>query len=123
METFPQWPVKLRLIRPEAPRFHRADLVLVADCAPVACPDLHARFLAGRAVAIACPKFGDLDLYREKLTALVEQADLRSIRVVYMEVPCCGGLTYVVRRVLETGDIPLTTVMLSVAGEVLETSG
>ena len=122
MEPLPQWPVKLRLIRPEAPRFHQADFVLVADCAPLACPDLHARFLAGRVVAIGCPKFGDHDLYREKLRALIEQAALRSIRVVYMEVPCCGGLPYLVLRVLENSDIPLETVMLSVSGEVLETT-
>ncbi|HUW63254.1 MAG TPA: iron-sulfur cluster-binding oxidoreductase [Spirochaetia bacterium] len=122
--AFPQWPVKLNLIRPEAPRFRNADLVLVADCALFASPDLHERFLGGRSVAIGCPKFDDLALYREKLTDMLATADPASLRVIYMEVPCCAGLAYIARQVLAAAakDVPLDTVMLGIDGQVQETA-
>ncbi len=116
----PQWPVKLRLVRPDAPRFQNADLVLAADCALFAGRGLHERFLDGRAVAIGCPKFDDPALYREKLADLLAKA--ASLQVIHMEVPCCSGLAYAARRALEDcgRDVPLTTVVLGIDGQALE---
>ncbi len=86
------WPIQLRLVPPTAPFLRDADVLLVADCVPFALADFHRRFLRGRPVLVACPKLDDTRGYIEKLAAMIDQAPLRSITVVHMEVPCCTGL-------------------------------
>lgn len=86
------WPIQLRLVPPTAPFLRDADVLLVADCVPFALADFHRRFLRGRPVLVACPKLDDTRGYVEKLAAMIDQAALRSITVVHMEVPCCSGL-------------------------------
>ena len=90
------WPVQLMLVPPGAPFLREADILVCADCVPFAVPDFHARHLACRAVVVGCPKLNDLAHYRKKLEAIFKQANPRSITVLRMEVPCCGGLTQVV---------------------------
>lgn len=96
LSSLSHWPVQLRLVPPEAPFLHEADLLICADCVPFAVPDFHVRYLAGRAVLIGCPKLDDLGYYREKLKAIFKQANPKSIMVLRMEVPCCGGLAQAV---------------------------
>ncbi|MGC4119086.1 MAG: ferredoxin [Myxococcales bacterium] len=90
-----QWPVQLMLVPPHAPFLKGSDLVICADCAPFTIPDFHARYLAGKAIVIGCPKLDDLGHYAEKLQAMLTQAQPRKLTVVIMEVPCCRGLAQV----------------------------
>jgi hypothetical protein len=85
--------VKLKLVPPEAPFIQGRDLVLAADCAPVALAGFNPNILEGKAVLIACPKFDDAQAHYEKLKELFAKAKPRSVQVLRMEVPCCTGLS------------------------------
>ena len=117
-----QWPVQIALVPPMAPYLRGADLVIAADCVPFAYGSFHEDFLKGKAVLVGCPKLDDVAAYREKLAAVFEQAGLRSVEVVYMEVPCCFGLVHVVEQALADAgkDIPLTLTKIGIQGEILE---
>jgi ferredoxin len=114
------WPVQLHLVPPTAPYLCGADLLLVADCAPLACADFHARFLDGRPVAIACPKLDDVQAYVRKLSDIIRLAPLHSITVVHMEVPCCTGLVRVAQAAVEDAGaaIPVHDMMVTIRGQV-----
>jgi ferredoxin len=116
------WPVKLRLVPPQAPFFQGANLLVAADCAPFAAGDFHPRFLVGKAVVCGCPKFDDVPEHVAKLTAILKENDIREITVVNMEVPCCSGLVQIVRQALEASgkSLPVTICMLGNAGQVLQ---
>lgn len=116
------WPVQIRLIPPTAPFLKGADLLVLADCAPVAFPTLHRDFLEGKAVAMGCPKFDNADEYLEKFTQIFREAGIQRITIVVMEVPCCSGLPTVVRKALNASgrSIPLEEVVISTRGEILE---
>lgn len=118
-----QWPVKLNLVNPSAPYFEGADLILAADCAAFAYASFHSDYLRGKAIAIGCPKFDDLDYYIEKLTAIIRESGIKSITVVHMEVPCCMGLLHAAREAIKASgrDVPLESVVISVRGEVKDT--
>jgi Pyruvate/2-oxoacid:ferredoxin oxidoreductase delta subunit len=90
------WPVQLMLVPPLAPFLKEADLLICADCVPFTVPDFHARYLAGKAVLVGCPKLDNLDLYRQKLKEIFAVAKPTSITVLRMEVPCCGGIVQAV---------------------------
>jgi len=90
------WPVQLTLVPPGAPFLRGADVLICADCVPFAMPDLHARYIAGRAVLVGCPKLDDANHYRAKLEGIFREAQPKSITVLRMEVPCCGGLAQIV---------------------------
>jgi hypothetical protein len=118
------WPIQLKLVSPLAPFLQGAELLLAADCGPFACADFHARFLAGKALLIACPKLDDgTEAYVEKLAAIVAQAGVKRVLVVRMEVPCCGGLTRIAQlAVARSGrDIPVEEAILSIRGELQST--
>lgn len=89
-----QWPVQLTLAPVKAPYFQDADLLITADCVPFAYPDYHPKLLKGKKVVIGCPKLDDLNAYVEKLTAIVQSNNIKSITVAFMEVPCCNGIVY-----------------------------
>jgi len=93
-----QWPVQLRLVPPHAPFLRNADILLCADCVPFAEPDLHAKYMSGRVVLVGCPKFDDLDDYRQRLVEIFYTAKPRTVTVLRMEVPCCGGLATIARE-------------------------
>lgn len=95
------WPVQLMLVPAGAPFLRGADILVAADCVPFKVSDFHARFLRGRALLVGCPKLDNLDIYREKLRQIFAEARPRSITVLRMEVPCCGGI---VQAVLEARD-------------------
>ena len=118
------WPVQLSLVPPSAPYFRGADLLLVADCVPFACPDFHQRFLRGRPVIIGCPKLDQAEFYVKKLAEIVRTAEPRSLSVIHMEVPCCSGLTRIAQYALDMAesDTPLSDVTVGIGGEVLATT-
>jgi len=91
------WPVKLRLVPPEAPFLRGAEVIIAADCAPVALPDFNSR-LAGKVVMIACPKFDDPQPYMQKLVQMFKFSGIKKVQVLRMEVPCCTGLATMVKQ-------------------------
>jgi ferredoxin len=117
----PQWPVKIDLVPPKAPFFENADILLAADCAPVALKNFH-DLTAGKRVIIGCPKFNDAIAYAAKLTEILKQNSIASITVVHMEVPCCTGLKWAVNKAMEGSGkkIPAREIEVKVGGETVE---
>lgn len=115
------WPVQLALLAPTAPVLRDADLLLAADCVPVAMPSFHATLLRGRPVVIGCPKFDDLPAYVERLASMIRAGGLASITVARMEVPCCRGIlgAAVEGRRVAASSIPIVEVVVGTRGEVL----
>jgi ferredoxin len=115
-----QWPIQLHLVNPVAPYFKDADLVLVADCVPFAYANFHNDFLKGKAVAIACPKLDDTRPYIQKLTQMIDHANIKSMKVVVMEVPCCSGLVGMAREAVSSANrpIPMEYVVIGIKGGV-----
>jgi len=116
------WPIQLHLISPAAPHFRNSDLLVAADCAAFSYGDFHKDFLKGKTLTIACPKLdAGQEVYQQKLTALIDEAELKSISVVIMQVPCCSGL---LRHVVDAASrakrrIPIHCVVVGLQGEVL----
>jgi len=121
--TVSHWPVQIRLVPPTAPFLRGADLLVAADCTPVAYPSFHRDFLKGKAVMVGCPKFDDAEEYRRKFADVFSTAEIKSIMVVVMEVPCCQGLPIIVEKGMEMAGkrIPLEKVVISSRGDVLGT--
>ena len=117
-----QWPIQLHLVPPFAPYFQNSDLILVADCVPFAYANFHQDFLKEKAIAIGCPKLDDVRAYKQKVEQILENADVKSLTVIRMEVPCCYGLVHLAREALEKSgkDIPFETVTVGVKGEIQE---
>jgi len=116
-----QWPVQLHLISPQAPYFKGADLLVAADCTAFALGSFHSELLKGRKMVIACPKLDETGPYVDKLAALIRDNDLKSLTVVIMTVPCCGGLQRIVDRaaMLSEVDIPVQTVVVGIDGKIV----
>ena len=116
-----QWPCQIKLVPVNAPYFQGADLLIAADCTAFAYAGLHEAFMRGKITLVGCPKLDGVD-YSEKLAAIISGSDIRSVTVVRMEVPCCGGLEAAARAALERSgkDLPWRVVTLSVDGRVLE---
>lgn len=117
-----QWPVQLKLVSPNAPYFAGADLLLVADCVPFAMGDFHNTMLKQHAVAIGCPKLDDGESHVDKVAAIIQENDLKSLSVVHMEVYCCSGLTAIARKAIMRSGKPLAfeDVTVGVQGDVLQ---
>ncbi len=117
------WPTQLKLVPLNAPYLQEAHVVLASDCSPFAFAAFHETFLAGEGKVLlnACPKLDDSDFYRLKLTQMIEASGLRSIHVIRMEVPCCGGLARIVEDAVASArkEITVRVTTLSVEGEVL----
>lgn len=118
------WPVQIRLIPPNAPFLKGAHLLVVSDCAPVAYPNFHRKFVGGKAVMLGCPKFDNAQEYKEKFAAIFRGADIRGVTVIDMEVPCCSALPALVREAMEESGkkVPFEEIVISVRGEVLKKS-
>ena len=116
-----QWPVQLKLVPVNAPYLSGAHLLVAADCAAYAYGGFHRDYMRGRVTLIGCPKLDDVD-YSEKLTAILKQNEIKSVTVVRMEVPCCGGIEHAVKTALQSCGkmIPWQVVVLSTDGRVLE---
>ena len=115
------WPVQIGLVPPTAPFLKNADLLVAADCTPVAYPNFHRDFLDGKVVLIGCPKFDDVQGYIEKFAGIFTHASVKSVTVAIMEVPCCGGLPMMVKRGMEMAgkSVPLEQIIISARGEIL----
>jgi ferredoxin len=116
-----QWPVQIKLAPASAPYFTGAKLLIAADCTAYARASFHEEFMRGKVTLIGCPKLDGAD-YAEKLTEILRGNDIKSVSVVRMEVPCCGGIEQAVgTAVMNAGKpIPWSVVTLSVKGEILE---
>jgi NAD-dependent dihydropyrimidine dehydrogenase PreA subunit len=114
------WPVQLQLVPPTAPYFENADLLLVADCVPFAMGDFHGKFLKGHSVVVGCPKFDNAEFYIEKLAAILQANKLNSLTVIHIEVPCCFGLTRIVREAIVRSGVGLSfeDVIIDLQGNV-----
>jgi Fe-S-cluster-containing hydrogenase component 2 len=116
------WPVQIRLVQPEAAFLKNADLLIAADCTPIAYPDFHKDFLQGKAVMIGCPKFDDADAYIKKFAKIFKTANIKSVTIVVMEVPCCQGLPVIVKEGMKLAgkNIPIEKIVISAEGEILQ---
>ena len=116
-----QWPVQLHLVSPMAPYFQKAEVVIAADCTAYACGSFHNDFIKGKAIVIACPKLDDgQELYAEKIQALIEDANVNTLTVVTMEVPCCGGLLAVTKQALAASKrkVPVKHAVIGIQGGI-----
>lgn len=117
-----QWPIQLHLVQPGAPFFKDKELVVLSTCSPIASADTHWRFIRGRGVVVACPKLDRTEGYVEKLAGILQEATIPKVIVVRMEVPCCGGLTMIVRQALQMcgrSDLVFEEVTVGLNGDVL----
>lgn len=116
-----QWPVQIKLVPINAPYFNGANLLIAADCTAFAYGDFHERFIKNHITLIGCPKLDEGD-YSEKLTAIIKENDIKSVTVVRMEVPCCGGISNAVVNALKNSGkmIPWQIVTISTEGEILD---
>ncbi len=116
-----QWPVQIKLAPVNAPYFNQANLLIAADCTAYAYGDFHNKFIKNRITLIGCPKLDEGD-YAEKLTAIIENNDIKSITVVRMEVPCCGGIENAAKRALQNSGkfIPWQIVTITTDGKIIE---
>ncbi len=114
------WPVQLTLVPPTAPFLQGADVVLAADCVPFAYAGFHQDFLKDHVVLVACPKLDDFQAHLNKLTDILSQSSVKSLTVVHMEVPCCNGLTFMVKQAIQLvgKDIPLKDVTVGIRGDL-----
>ncbi|MDL2265513.1 4Fe-4S binding protein [Parabacteroides sp. OttesenSCG-928-G07] len=118
-----QWPVQLHLLNPQAGYLRGADVVLAADCTAYAYGGFHDRFLRNRTLAIACPKLdSNKEVYVSKLADMIDGAQINTLTVVIMEVPCCGGLLQLVKIALEqaSNKVPVKKVIIGIEGEIVE---
>lgn len=117
-----QWPVQIKLVPPNAPYFNNANILIAADCTAYAYGNFHSEFMKNKITLIGCPKLDEGD-YSEKLTAILKMNNIKSVTVVRMEVPCCGGIENAVKTALKNSDklIPWQVVTISTDGRIIET--
>lgn len=120
-----QWPVQMHLINPNAPFFRNADVVLAADCVAFSVGNFHQKYLKGRSLAIACPKLDQgKEVYVEKLRAMIDEAQIKELNVLVMEVPCCSGLVHIANLAREAASrkIQIKKTVIGIKGDVLQES-
>jgi len=116
-----QWPVQIKLVPVKASYFENANLLVAADCTAFAYANFHQEFIKNHVTVIGCPKLDDGD-YSEKLTEILKNNNIKSVKVLRMEVPCCGGIEYAVMQALKNSEkmIPWQVVTISCDGQILE---
>ena len=116
-----QWPVQIKLIPANAPYFDNSDLLIAADCTAFAYADFHRDFIKNRITLIGCPKLDSID-YSEKISEIMKNNKISSIKIVKMEVPCCSGLESAVKKALQNSgkNIPLNVVTVSINGKIIK---
>lgn len=116
-----QWPCQIKLVPVNAPYLDNAHLLVAADCTAYAYANIHEDFMRNKITLIGCPKLDDID-YGEKLTAILKSHEIKSITVLRMEVPCCGGMLNAVKKALQSSEkmIPWQVVIISTDGNVIE---
>lgn len=116
-----QWPVQIKLVPVNAPWFDGAKLLVAADCTAYAYANFHQDFIKNHITLVGCPKLDSVD-YAEKLTEILKKNDIRSLTVVRMEVPCCGGIENAVKKALQSSGkfLPWNVVTISTDGRILD---
>lgn len=116
-----QWPIQIKLVPVKAPYFENAGLLIAADCTAFAYANFHRDFIKNKITLIGCPKLDSMD-YSEKLTEILRQNNIKSLTIVRMEVPCCGGIEHAAKTALQASGkfIPWQVVTISVAGHILD---
>lgn len=116
-----QWPCQIKLVPVNAPYFNGAKLLIAADCTAYAYANIHEDFMKGKVTLIGCPKLDSVD-YSEKIMEIIRNNDIRSVTILRMEVPCCGGLEMAAKKALqESGKfIPRQTITISIDGKILD---
>ena len=116
-----QWPCQIKLVPVNAPYFHKAKLLIAADCTAYTYADFHRDFMKGKITLIGCPKLDGAD-YSVKLTEIIKNNDIRSVTILRMEVPCCGGLEMAVKKALQNSGkfLPWQVVTISTEGQILD---
>lgn len=118
-----QWPIQMHLVSPTAAYYRNSDLLLAADCCAFSYGDFHKDFMKGKSVAIACPKLdSNKQVYLDKLISMINDANINSITVVIMQVPCCSGLAQMAKQAVEHAnrEVPITVIIIGVQGEILQ---
>ncbi|NVO01860.1 MAG: 4Fe-4S ferredoxin [Bacteroidetes bacterium] len=118
-----QWPVQMHLISPNAPYFRNADVLIAADCVAFALGNTHAELMKGKSIGIACPKLdSDMEVYVEKITAMIDDAKINTLTVAIMEVPCCGGLLRIAQSAVEnaTRKVPIKAITVGINGSIID---
>ena len=118
-----QWPIQLHLISPAAPYYGGADVLLTADCVAYAVGGYHPDYLKGKSLAIACPKLDDgQDVYMEKIQSWFDDAEINTLTVMIMQVPCCNGLLQLAIEAQQQAKrkVPIKCQVVSLEGEILE---
>ena len=115
------WPIQIRLVPANAKFLQNADLLVMADCVAVSYPNLHSGLLSGKAVMMGCPKFDDVEGYIQKFKEVFAKSKIKSLTIVTMEVPCCSGLPWIVKKALGENplNIPVTEMVISPRGEII----
>ena len=115
-----QWPVQIKLAPVNAPYFHQANLLIAADCTAYAYGNFHKDFIKNHVVLIGCPKLDEGD-YSEKLAEIIKNNDIKSVRIIRMEVPCCGGIEHAAKTALKASGkfIPWQVITISTDGRIL----
>ena len=113
------WPIQLKLIGTIAPFLNNADLLVAADCTAFATPYFHSTYLKDRKVLIGCPKLDDGMQYVEKFTQIFSTTPIKSLTCLRMEVPCCGGMTAILKEALKRSgkDIPFSEIVIGIKGD------
>lgn len=116
-----QWPVQIKLMPLKAPYYDNANLLVAADCSAFTYGNFHQDFMRNKVTIIGCPKLDSID-YSEKLTQIIAQNNIKSVTIVRMEVPCCGGLENAVKKALQASGkfIPWNVVTISIDGRILD---
>lgn len=116
------WPIQIKLVPASAPFLKGANLLVLADCCAVAYANLHRDFLQGKVVMMGCPKFDNPDEYVSKFTEVFKKADIKTITIVTMEVPCCSGLSKIIEKALRSAKkiVPIKEICISTKGIILE---
>ncbi len=116
-----QWPVQIKLVSVNASYFNNANLLIAADCTAYAYGNFHDKFMKNKITIIGCPKLDEVD-YSQKLSEIIKQNNIKSITVVRMEVPCCGGIVNAVKSALSMSGkmIPWNIITISTSGQILE---
>ena len=116
-----QWPVQIKLVPPTAPYFDGAHLLIAADCTAFTYGNFHRDFIRNHVVLIGCPKLDEGD-YSEKLTEIISKNNIKSVKIVRMEVPCCGGIEQAAKKAIQNSGkfLPWMVVTVSVEGNIIE---
>ncbi len=115
------WPLQIRLVPPSAPFLKGADLLVAADCTAFAYPHFHGELLKDKVVLVGCPKFDDVEMYVQKFSDIFAAAELRSVTIAIMEVPCCSGMRMIIQEAIRRSgvEVAVNEVVISTRGKIL----